>query len=275
MHPSILNLVCLSNPDGTIIGRNRFLPPTGIFTIEVDYGADFESLVVAARQKVVVPGLKEMFNPRFSTGKKIVSFELVRFQRTSKIEINSVLRELVRVGFVPACITELLIFVSKFREPLGLDRLVALGSSNEDYLNCLEQEKWLPRRITDFIFGESKTEISYPYIIGGECSSVEMVAGLDGKINAEFYFLAVHTRHAEDEKLVDFEISLAEYKATPKTLDLPDLDAVFASEEGSLFVARDGHLVQVVKGVDMFPGQWDPVRPRPERGLRHYRPVFK
>jgi len=259
---NLINCLTFVSSDGTIQYRNRFLPAGDIFRRVVNYGDNFEALLQRSQQGLVDPNIPKMIGPRHLSGTSQVTFELVQFLHRDGVSDSEAKAYFKTMGFSPACITEVLTFVSLFRRSLESDRLVALGSSNEIYLECLQAKRSGLERLFDFFTGKNLPNLSYPIIAGGDDSVVKLVEGGQKKFDRYVYFLAVHWAHLNDSELIDFEISLDQYGDLPKSKDFSE-QQIQDSKDDQLYVAGDGHLIG--SGVPSLR----------ERSLRHYRPVFK
>ena len=259
---NLINCLTFVSPDGTIQYRNRFLPSGDILRRVVNYGENLEALLHKTQQRLADPNIPKMVGPRHLSGTCQVTFELVQFLHRDGVSAKEAEVYFKIMGFLPACITEVLTFVSLFRRSLESDRLAALGSSNEIYLECLRAKRSRLECLFDFFTHKNLPNLSYPIITGGDDSMVKLVEGGQKKFDRYVYFLAVHYAHLKDSELIDFEISLDRYSDLPKANDFTE-QQIQDSEEDQLYVAGDGHLIG--------PG----VLSLEKRTLRHYRPVFK
>ena len=259
---NLINNLTFVSPGGIIQYRNRFLPSGDIFRRVVNYGENLEALLQKSQQRLADPNMPKMVGPRHLSGTSQVTFELVQFLHRDGVTDKEAEVYFKIMGFLPACITEVLTFVSLFRRSLENDRLVALGSSNEIYLECLRAKRSRLERLFDFFTHKNLPNLSYPIITGGDGSEVKLVEGGQKKFDRYVYFLAVHYAHLKDSELIDFEISLDRYSDLPKVNDFTE-QQIHDSKGDQLYVAGDGHLIG--------PG----VPSLKDRSLRHYRPVFK
>lgn len=275
MNWSLISNVTFVGPGEIVQHRNRFLPPNDIFRQVVNYEQNLEVLLQRSHQHLDDSNIKKMIRPRHLSGSLELTFEVLQFTNQEGVSEGLASVTMSKLGFTPACITEMLTFVSVFRKSLENDSMVALGSSTANYLAYQEASRSILQQLIDFVRRKNRPNISYPITTGGEDSLVKLAEGGDKKFNRHVYFLAVHQKHLGDMKLVDFEIHLHRYEELPKLADLSEKQ-ILDSELEQLFVARDGHLCQLVKGEDMFAHQvGGGMLGLPARGLRHYRPVFK
>lgn len=276
MNWNLIDKLTFVNSDGSTQLRNRFLNNPDPFKMTVDYAAPYDQLLEKAHQKSHYNQrlMEEVFGPRQMRGKKETIFELIQFLRFDGITESEAASQICRLGYRPACIVELLTFLSHFWVDARADQLIAIGSSNERRLEVLDKQRSLWQRVHDFITHKSYPEVSYPITTGGKNSYVELIPGGPHKIDRYTYFLVVHTT-TNDSILVDYQIDRDAYFELPNFSKM-SRDEIYSSSLGQFFVASDGHLCELVKSEDLFVEQvGGGVLSLGDKGFRHYRPVFK
>ncbi|MEI7777347.1 MAG: hypothetical protein WCI52_01960 [bacterium] len=256
-----------------IHGRNRFLPPT--FEVEVNYGEEL-SVLLAEANGIIRDDCSTSLSHFLDLpcrGRVTYGFEIVMFEREG-LSVGEIQEAFSQAGLRVANLKELLAFVSKTNKVIGSSPLIALGSSTKLYLQIQEDDKSVWRKIWECLWRSTPRSLPvFPLI--EEYGSKNILRFSTGECGWKSHclFLGVCIELEKDRKLVDEPISMGEY------LSLPDGSAFSGDylktvEFGFRFVARDGHICEVVEGKEMFQRQWASLDV-PERGLRHYRPVFK
>ena len=141
---------------------------------------------------------------RHSSGSRSVSFGLIKFQNEEGVTVQEAIWEMAKAGFMPACAFELLFFVAEFRDQLGWnDRIIALGSSNEKYLEYIGSlkpfslRKFLWESIKGLFSKNPEPEIGHPVISGGDGAALWIMTDYNLKISPDYYFLAVYRSDLE------------------------------------------------------------------------------
>ena len=271
----MISTIILVTDQGEIRGVNRFLPPT--FEAEVNYNEDLPTLLDEANG-IICDGCETSLSHFLDLPNKGMvthGFEVVRFEREG-LSVEDIQKAFSQVGLRFANLKELLVFSSKARGMIadGSDPLIALGSSTRLYLQIQKDSKSVWRKIWEWLRRSTPAPApSFPMI--EECSPKNLLRFSTGERGWKSHclFLGVWTGLEQDRKLVDEPIAMGEYLALPDGATFSG-DYLKTVAFGFRFVAKDGHICEVVEGKEMFQHQWASMDV-PERGLRHYKPIFR
>lgn len=265
-----LNQTILDVEEGEDIREtNRFLAVTAY----VNYGKTLPVLLEEARcnpnaeiDQMTCDGCAINWSPRF---------QVVRFG-DYPITQERVREQFQIAGLRPATVYELLSFAAQYGSNFNIDPIIALGSSNQSYLQKEERKKCWLRRLWRKLTKASFVKESYPMFEYHKAGNLFRLTKGDGGWQPFCMFLGVYLQKGDDPKLVDLSIGLEDYLALPDitTFPMASMKEIMAIPVGTQMKARDGHVLEMVNGLDMFQHQFAGMSV-PERGFRHYRPVWK